>query len=59
MRCPAEANAGGDFVLTTVGNATFSGANVEGEHLLLDIGGNLTVESLQDKMNSSSKSSGF
>ncbi|MGF6907862.1 hypothetical protein M2092_002419 [Fusobacterium sp. PH5-44] len=29
MRCPAEANAGGDFVLTTVGNATFSGANVK------------------------------
>ncbi|MGF6907698.1 adhesin HecA-like repeat protein, partial [Fusobacterium sp. PH5-44] len=52
-------NAGGDFILTTIGSATFSGANIEGEHLLLDIGGNLTVESLQDKMNSSSKSSGF
>ncbi|MGF6907443.1 hemagglutinin repeat-containing protein [Fusobacterium sp. PH5-44] len=59
MRCPAEANTGGDFVLTTVGNATFSGANVEGEHLVLDIGGNLTVESLQDIVDSSSKSSGF
>ncbi|MGF6907649.1 hypothetical protein M2092_002201 [Fusobacterium sp. PH5-44] len=45
--------------MTTVGNATFSGPNVEGEHLVLDIGGNLTVESLQDKMDSSSKSSGF
>ena len=38
-------NAGGNIYLTTQGNATFSGANVEGNQLIFDIAGYLVRRS--------------
>jgi filamentous hemagglutinin len=40
-------------------DTTVRGANIEGADVALDVGGNLTVESLQDEHHASNSSKGF
>ncbi len=46
----SEINAGGNFILTTSGDANFAGANVNvGGDALLDIGGNINITAVKDR----------
>ena len=46
----SEINAGGNFILTTSGDANFAGANVNvGGDALLDIGGNTNITAVKDR----------
>lgn len=46
----SEINAGGNFILTTSGDANFAGVNVNvGQDALLDIGGNTNITAVKDR----------
>ncbi|MGB2579381.1 hypothetical protein AAIR98_001300 [Elusimicrobium simillimum] len=51
--------AGGTLELTSGGDTTLSGANAHGADVVVNTGGTLTVESLQDEHHSNNSSTGF
>jgi len=50
--------AGGDISITSGNDTTLAGARVEGETVTADIGGDLSIESLQDTASGSNSSAG-
>lgn len=53
-----EVLAAGDISITSGDDTTLSGARIEGDNVVAEIGGDLTIESLQDTSNSASSSAG-
>lgn len=53
-----EVLAAGDISITSGNDTTLSGARIEGDNVVAKIGGDLTIESLQDTSNSASSSAG-